>query len=222
MIYGNRSRLKSVFKKGREVTRALSTEEIAQILDWRKELCDIIPEMRSVVKRTLCLPLAVRVPVAIILGALVWINQELDPTFAHLSPGTPCEEPSGPFFTTEATSGGTDPRLKSNGPTGIIIVPGPVTHLTFLFWVAKGDDDIRIIWDSSGNGVNATIWTPSFGIPSMRTLTCYIIAGTHMGDFDIGECWHNFFVHLRDRGLFGVELPTESQKIWGRRWFRWE
>jgi hypothetical protein len=43
-----------------------------------------------------------------------------------------------------------------------------------------------------------------------------------MGDFDIGECWHNFFVHLRDRGLFGVELPTELQKIWGRRWFRWE
>ena len=102
------------------------------------------------------------------------------------------------------------------------IVPGPVTHLTFLFWVAKGDDDIRIVWDSSGNGVNATIWTPSFGIPSVRTLTCYIIAGTHMGDFDIGECWHNFFVHLRDRGLFGVELPTELQKIWGRRWFRWE
>ena len=75
------------------------------------------------VKSTLCLPLAVRVPVAIILGALVWINQELDPTFAHLSPATPCEEPAGPFFENEATRGDlslSDPRLKCNGATGII------------------------------------------------------------------------------------------------------
>ena len=43
-----------------------------------------------------------------------------------------------------------------------------------------------------------------------------------MGDFDIRECWHNFFIHLQDRGLFGVELPEELQKIWGRCWFCWE
>jgi hypothetical protein len=65
---------------------------------------------------------------------------------------------------------------------------GKVTNLTFLFAVPKGDDDIRIVWDSSGNGVNATLWMTSFGISSVRTLTGYIMAGTNMGDFDIGEC----------------------------------
>jgi hypothetical protein len=101
------------------------------------------------------------------------------------------------------------------------IVVGDVTHLTFLFAVPKGDDDICIVWDSSGNGVNESLWTPGFGIPSVKALTGYIVAGTFMGDFDIGECWHNFMVHPRDQPLFGVNLPPELQNIWGTTWFRW-
>lgn len=87
--------------------------------------------------------------------------------------------------------------------------------------MAKGDDGIRIVWDSSGNGVNETLWAPSFGIPGIKSLVCYIIAGTHMGDFDIGECWHNFMVHTWVQPLFGVELPEGLREEWGRRWFRW-
>jgi hypothetical protein len=101
------------------------------------------------------------------------------------------------------------------------IVTGKVTHLTFLFAVPKGDDDIRIVWDSTGNGVNETLWTPSFGIPSVKALTGYIVAGTFMGDFDIGECWHNFMVHPRDQPLFGVDLPSALKKVWGSTWYRW-
>jgi hypothetical protein len=43
-----------------------------------------------------------------------------------------------------------------------------------------------------------------------------------MGDFDIGECWHNFRVHPRDQPLFGVKIPLDLQKVWGKQWFRWE
>jgi hypothetical protein len=101
------------------------------------------------------------------------------------------------------------------------IVVGSVTHLTFLFAVPKGDDDIRIVWDSSGNRVNTSLLTPGFGIPSVKALTGYIIAGMYMGDFDIGECWHNFMVHPQDQPLFGVNPPPELKKVWGDTWFRW-
>ena len=94
-----------------------------------------------------------------------------------------------------------------------------MTQLTFLFVVAKGDDDIQIIWDSSGNGVNETLWAPNFGIPNVQTMTWYIVAKTHMGDFDIGECWHNFLLHPWDQAMFGVKLPEELAKEWGRAWF---
>ena len=40
-----------------------------------------------------------------------------------------------------------------------------------------------------------------------------------MGDFDIGECWHNFLLHPWDQAMFGVKLPEELTKEWGDAWF---
>jgi hypothetical protein len=76
-----RVRAKSVFTKGQEIIRELSNAEIAQLLDWRKELSYVIPGIRRVSQDTNSLPLPVRVPVAIILGAMRWLYQELEPAY---------------------------------------------------------------------------------------------------------------------------------------------
>jgi hypothetical protein len=65
-----RVRAKSVFTKGQEIIRELSDAEIAQLLDWRKELSHVIPWIRRHSQDTTSLPLPVRVPVVIILGAM--------------------------------------------------------------------------------------------------------------------------------------------------------
>lgn len=43
------------------------------------------------------------------------------------------------------------------------------------FGVPKGDDDIRLVWDASRNGINKTLWAPSFWMPTFRTLQDHII-----------------------------------------------
>jgi hypothetical protein len=92
------------------------------------------------------------------------------------------------------------------------IAAGKVMNLTFLFSVPKGEDDIRIVWDSSGNGVNTTLWTPSFGISTVRTLTWYIVAGTNMGDFDIGECWHTrLLTPDEESGVYVLESDYQQE-----------
>jgi hypothetical protein len=76
-----RVRTKSVFIKGQKIIRELSNAEIAQLLDWRKELSHVIPGIRRVSQDTGSLPLPVRVPVAIVLGAMRWLYKELEPAY---------------------------------------------------------------------------------------------------------------------------------------------
>lgn len=100
------------------------------------------------------------------------------------------------------------------------------------FGVPKGDDDIRLVWDASRNGINETLWAPSFWMPTFRTLQDHIIkwlpcsvsdymAGNiptspseadwripHQSDMDVGEMFLNYNLHYSERHMFGVRLVT--------------
>jgi hypothetical protein len=69
---------KSVFKGGRAIKRELDDGEVAQVLDWRKSMTYAITGMRRLVCEVPLRPLPVRVPMAMIIGAMVWMNQELN------------------------------------------------------------------------------------------------------------------------------------------------
>jgi hypothetical protein len=43
------------------------------------------------------------------------------------------------------------------------------------FGVPEGEDDIRWVWDASQNGVNKTLWVPSFWMPIFRIIQELII-----------------------------------------------
>jgi hypothetical protein len=86
------------------------------------------------------------------------------------------------------------------------IAPGLVESLTAFFGVAKGEDDIRLVYDGSVGGLNLAIWVPRFFLPTIRTHLWAVNKTTFMADVDIGEMFLNFILHKDLRALAGVDL----------------
>ena len=95
------------------------------------------------------------------------------------------------------------------------LVPGLVRLTTPRFPVIKIDSpdpavrDIRVVWDASRSGVNGTMYTPSFFLPSLQTLLRRMESGMFCGDFDIGEQFHNFLLHPSEQQYHGAEIPRQ-------------
>jgi hypothetical protein len=87
------------------------------------------------------------------------------------------------------------------------IVKGIVRNTVPRFPVAKGADDIRVVWDLAKNGLNECMFTPSFFLPTMPTHLRHILAGSYHGDFDVGEQFHNYLLHQAEQQFCGVEVP---------------
>lgn len=85
-----------------------------------------------------------------------------------------------------------------------------VTVATPVFGVKK-PGDIRAVWSGTENGVNPSIFAPSFFLPSIGTLCRRLHSGCYQGDFDIGEMFHNFPLHPTERHLHGVNIPKNLQ-----------
>jgi hypothetical protein len=49
------------------------------------------------------------------------------------------------------------------------ITPGLIVHVIPFFPVPK-PDDIRVVWDLRLNGVNETVYTPSFQLPTQHLI----------------------------------------------------
>ncbi len=104
------------------------------------------------------------------------------------------------------------------------IIPGRVTSLTSFFSVPKGDHDIRMVYDSTKSGLNASLWAPWFPLPTIEMHLRSIVPGLYIGDIDIGDMFLNFMLHksIQPAGWCGLnsiyseELDTSNcQVIWG-------
>ena len=69
--------------------------------------------------------------------------------------------------------------------------------------------DIRVVWDLSKNGVNGTLYTPRFFLPTPGTYLRRLEAGMFAGDFDVGEQFHNYPLHPSER-IYAGALISES------------
>ena len=76
------------------------------------------------------------------------------------------------------------------------------------FAVAKGEDDIRLVYDASANGLNDCVWSPSFWLPTINTLVRGVDKDSFMTDRDIGDMFLNFQLHSSARPYTGVDLST--------------
>ena len=102
------------------------------------------------------------------------------------------------------------------------VSPGTVESLTSFFAVPKGIDDIRMVYDGTKSGLNASIWVPSFSLPTVNTMLRAVDFGTFMSDFDIGDCFLNFILHETMQSLCGIDLTKffGNGKVLWERWVR--
>ena len=71
---------------------------------------------------------------------------------------------------------------------------------------------IRVVWNGSKNGVNETMYTPSFQLPTPASYHRVVEPEMEAGDFDIGEQFPNYMLHPTEQPYFGVDLPPELLK----------
>lgn len=103
------------------------------------------------------------------------------------------------------------------------IAPGRVVSLIHFFYVPKGPDDIRIVYNGAGCRLNKVIWAPHFGLPTIRDVFRSLLPGYVQADIDIAECFLNFLLNDMLKEMSGVDVTTlegeEGRKVW-ERWVR--
>lgn len=107
------------------------------------------------------------------------------------------------------------------------ITKAEITSLTNFFPVAKGLEDIRMVYDGTKSGLNDRIWVPHFALASLDSALRCVEIGTSMGDIDIGEMFLNFILHCSLVPLCGVDLTLyfpeeilEGEKVLHEAWTR--
>ena len=110
------------------------------------------------------------------------------------------------------------------------IGPGPVDSLIHYFYVPKGLDDVRIVYNGTGCGLNEAIWAPHFGLPYVTHTLRSLMPGYFQCDLDIGEMFLNYLLHDDLKRLSGVDVQhvrstDPGDKCWEspriNAWERW-
>jgi hypothetical protein len=81
------------------------------------------------------------------------------------------------------------------------------SHIKY-FAVPKGEDDVRLVYDATANGLNECVWSPSFWLPTIDTLVRGLDEHSWMTDRDIGDMFLNFQLHELAISFTGVNLST--------------
>ena len=111
-------------------------------------------------------------------------------------------------------------KVRSRG----YIAKGQVKSLTHFFYVPKGSDDIRMVYNGTSSGLNDCLFAPHFGLPVIRHTLRSLQEGYHQADIDIAEMFLNFNLGSSLQPYSGVDLSSlkldaRGVKIW-ERWTR--
>jgi hypothetical protein len=106
---------------------------------------------------------------------------------------------------------------------------GLVCSLMSFFEVAKGETDVRMVYDGSASGLNMVLWAPWFPLPTVNGLIRSLEPGYSMADNDVGEMFHNFVLHETMQQYCGLDLTlfyppetdTQAGRVNSRIWERW-
>ena len=87
---------------------------------------------------------------------------------------------------------------------------GLVRTSLHYFAVPKGESDIRVVFDGTPCGLNDSLWSPNFFLPTSRNASELLSFESWMADVDFGEFFHNFFADERVRKHSGVDTAPLS------------
>lgn len=86
------------------------------------------------------------------------------------------------------------------------ITRGFISSFTQFFDVPKGTDDIRIVYNGSSCGLNCSLWSPNFWLPTVKTALRHMDYNYYSVDLDIGEMFLNFPLHESLQACSGIDL----------------
>jgi hypothetical protein len=72
--------------------------------------------------------------------------------------------------------------------------------------VQKGPEDIRLVYDGTKSGLNESVFAPWFALPTIDSMSRWVIAGAWLADNDHGEMFLNFPLDPDLRRYCGVDL----------------
>jgi hypothetical protein len=78
-------------------------------------------------------------------------------------------------------------------------------HIKY-FAVPKGEDDVRLVYDATANGLNECVWSSSFWLPTINTLVRGLDMNLWMTNRDMGDMFLNFQLHKSAIPFTGVNL----------------
>jgi hypothetical protein len=61
-----------------------------------------------------------------------------------------------------------------------------VEAMMFMFHLDKGANNIRLVYDGTQSGLNESVHAPWFALPTIDSMTRWVIAGAWLADNDYG------------------------------------
>jgi hypothetical protein len=97
-------------------------------------------------------------------------------------------------------------------------------QIDYWFFRGKGEDDIRLVYDTTANKLNKCAWVPTFWLPTIDTLVGALDKDSWMTDWDIGDMFLNFQLHHLVVPFTGVDLSSlyDGSEEPGPRWVVWD
>ncbi len=86
------------------------------------------------------------------------------------------------------------------------IEEGKVISLTHMFPVPKGLSDIRMVYNGTSSGLNAALFAPHFGLPTLFNTMRSLLGGYYQADLDVAEMFLCFNLHPEMRPYAGVDV----------------
>ena len=77
-----------------------------------------------------------------------------------------------------------------------------------FFHVPKGEEDIRMVYDGTKSGLNDSIWSPWFALPTAESMVRWVVAGLWLANNNLGDCFLNFPLHPDLQNYCGIDLSA--------------
>jgi len=91
-----------------------------------------------------------------------------------------------------------------------------VNNLIDYFGVAKGESDIRVVFNGTSCGLNDQVWAPNFWLPTAKSMIRSTSFNYKFVDIDLGEMFLNFPLHESLIPFSGVDLSPFHEELYKR------
>ena len=82
------------------------------------------------------------------------------------------------------------------------------------FPVPKGEEDIKVVYDATQCGLNESLWSPNFILPTIDSVLWTVEIGCWFGDDDLGEMFLNYMLDESLKPYAGIDCTEAQKAIW--------